>query len=61
VRHNIDTKFHEYPSSHSIVIKYVHKPTPQRRLGCIMFGYVKDAHAQIITISRAINIPPQDF
>jgi hypothetical protein len=36
-RHNIHTKFHEYLSSHSLVIKYVQKSL-LRRLGSVRLG-----------------------
>jgi hypothetical protein len=59
--HNVHTKYHEIPSSHSLVIKYVQTTIASLGLDWVGLGYVRLAHAQMIINSSVINIAPHDF
>jgi hypothetical protein len=53
----VRTKFHEYPSSHSLIITFP-KTDITSEVG---LGWVRLVHAQMIMNSGIINSPPQDF
>jgi hypothetical protein len=60
--HKMRTKYNEFLSSHSLVIKYVHHFL-EVGLGwiAVRLGCIRLAHAQMIINSSVINIPPHDF
>jgi hypothetical protein len=61
--HCVHTKFHEFPSRYSKVIKCVQTDISCEDvgLGQDRFGKVCDAHAQRVMGNGVIIIPPHDF
>jgi hypothetical protein len=57
VWHNVHTKNHEFPFTHSLVIKCILTDVTSE----VGLDWVRLAHAQMIMNSGVINIPPHDF